>query len=52
MLRRLDSTDELIGHHAVERDLGEGERQRVLDNEVQKEQTLNRDWWWLSRLSL
>ena len=49
MLRRLDSTDELIGRPAAGRDLDEDERQQELANEVEKENALDR--WWLFSLS-
>lgn len=50
MLRRLDSTDELIGRPAAGQDADENERQLELANEVEKEKALDRGWW-LSRLS-
>lgn len=50
MLRRLDSTDELIGRPAAGQDPDEDDRQQELANEVEKEKALDRGWW-LSRLS-
>jgi hypothetical protein len=49
MLRRLDTTDELVGRPAAGRDLNEDKRQQELANEVEK--ALNRSWClsWLSR---
>ncbi len=50
LLRRLDSTDELIGRPAAGRDPDEDERQQEFTNEVEKEKSLNRGLG-LTRLS-
>ncbi len=42
MLRRLDSTDELMGSPAAGRDPDEDERQQELANEAEKEKGSNR----------
>jgi hypothetical protein len=44
-LRHLNADEELLGDPRTRSDLGEEERKRKLENEVEKEREINRGWF-------